>query len=149
MKIIKLPKFGEEIINLPFQLSKDKHSITYYEECVQAGFPSPAEDFKEQKLSLDEKYINKPDATYLIKVAGDSMYPTLQQEDILIVKSDESLEDNSIAIVSINNTEFTVKRFDKKSKTMKADNPSYKNVVLEEEDTLLCLGIVKHLIRDL
>ncbi|KAA3649930.1 MAG: DNA repair protein [Bacteroidetes bacterium] len=149
MKVIKLPKFGNEIINLPYKLSENKQSITYYEGSVQAGFPSPAEDFKEQKLSLDEKYISKPDATYLIKVAGDSMYPTLQQEDILIVKSDESLDDDSIAIVSINNTEFTVKRYDKKNNMMKADNPNYKNVVLEEEDTLLCLGVVKHLIRDL
>lgn len=149
MKILKLPKFGGELINLPFTVSKDKSVVTYYEEGVQAGFPSPADDFKEQKLSLDEKYLTNPESTYLIKVAGNSMFPTLQEEDILVVKSNENLEDDSIGIVSINNTDFTVKRFDKENKKMIADNKDYENITIEEEDTLLCLGVVKHLIRDL
>lgn len=147
MKIIKLPKFSSEIKNIPFK--KDENNfVVYYEEGVQAGFPSPAEDFKEQKLSLDKKYLNNPEATFLIKVVGDSMYPTLHVGDILIVKSDIDFTDDKIGIISVNNTNFTVKRYDKKKEVLIADNKKFNNIYIQEEDTLLCLGVVVNLIRD-
>lgn len=148
MKIIKVPKFGNELENLPYEIKDNKIQVNYFGG-VQAGFPSPAEDFVEQKLSLDEKYITNPNNTYLIKVRGNSMYPTLQIGDILIVKSDLDLKDNKIAIVSINNSDYTVKRYSKRKKTFVADNSEYPNIEIKEEDTILCLGVVKNLIRDL
>jgi DNA polymerase V len=148
MKIIKIPKLGDELENLPYQIKDNKILVNYFGG-VQAGFPSPAEDFVEQKLSLDEKYITNPNNTYLIKVRGNSMYPTLQIGDILIVKSDLDLKDNKIAIVSINNTDYTVKRYNKRKKMFVADNNEYPNIEIKEEDTILCLGVVKNLIRDL
>ncbi len=149
MKIISLPKFGKELINLPFKIENSKVYVKYYEEGVQAGFPSPAEDFKEIPLSLDEKYLQNPESTYLIKVAGNSMYPTLHIGDILVVKSDKTFENDHIGIVSVNNTDFTVKRLNKEKKQLTADNVDFPNINVEEDDTLICLGVVKHLIRDL
>ena len=149
MKIIGLPKFSKELINLPFKIQQNKVFVRYYQDGVQAGFPSPAEDFKEIPLSLDEKYLKDPDATFLIKVAGNSMYPTLHIGDILIVKSNEALKNGAIAIVSVNRTDFTVKRFDKKNEILVADNIEFPDIKIEEEDVLICLGIVKQLIRDL
>ncbi len=149
MKIINLPKLSKELINLPFRIQNKKVFVKYYDEGVKAGFPSPAEDFREVPLSLDEKYLQNPEATFLIKVVGDSMYPTLQIGDILIVKSDKQFNDNAIGIVSINNTDFTVKRYNKQSNTLIADNVDFPKIKINKEDTLICLGIVKHLIRDL
>lgn len=149
MKIINPPKFGSELVNLPYRIEGDKVYVKYYEQGVQAGFPSPAEDFKEVPLSLDERYLQNPEATYLVKVAGDSMMPTLQVGDILVVKANLELKHNDIAIVSFNNTDYTVKRFDAKKKLLVADNKDYLPITVKEEDTLICLGIVKHLIRDL
>ena len=77
------------------------------------------------------------------------MYPTLQIGDILIVKSDQEFGDSDIGIVSVNQTDFTVKRFDKIKKKLLADNSEFPNIELNEEDTLICLGVVKQLIRDL
>ena len=148
MKIIKPPKFGDELENMSFRIAKDGVYVKYYSGGVQAGFPSPADDFKENKLSLDEKYLSNPNSTFIIKVKGDSMYPTLMVGDILVVKSHLNLEDDSIAIISVNNTDFTVKRFDKINKILIADNKDFANINIEEEDTIMCLGIVKHLIRD-
>ena len=148
MKIIKVPKLGDELENLKYEISEEKILVNYFGG-VQAGFPSPAEDFVEQKLSLDEKYISNPNNTYLIRVRGNSMYPTLQVGDILIVKSDLDLKDNKIAIVSINNTDYTVKRFSKRKKILVADNSEYPNIEIKEDDTILCLGVVQNLIRDL
>lgn len=147
-KIVKLPKIGSEIELVPFRIKKDGVYVKYYKEGVQAGFPSPADDFKEQKLSLDKKYLNNPDATFLVRVKGDSMFPTLMVNDLLIVKSDINFNDNSIGIISVNNTEFTVKRFDKKKNILLADNESFDNIPIGEDDTILCLGVVQHLIRD-
>lgn len=148
MKIIQAPKLSKELLNLPFRTEGQKVFVKYYEEGVQAGFPSPAEDFKEIPLSLDEKYLQNPEATYLIKVVGDSMYPTLHLGDILIVKADKPFENGMIGIVSVNNTDFTAKRFDKKNKQLIADNKKFPNIPILEDDTLICLGVVKHLIRD-
>lgn len=149
MKIIKVPQFGSELENIPFQVSESGKEVIYYEEGVQAGFPSPADDFKEQRLSLDEKYLAKPNSTYLVRVKGDSMYPTLMVGDLLIVRRDIVLEDDSIAIISVNNTDFTVKRFDKKNSCLIADNKDFKNIKVHEEDTLMTLGVVASFVRDL
>ncbi len=149
MSIIKIPKFSKEFELIPFEIKEEGVYVKYYSDGVQAGFPSPAEDFKEHKISLDSRYLNNPDATYLVRVKGDSMYPTLQKGDLLIVKSDKELIDNRIGILSVNNTDFTVKRYDKKNNVLIADNESFPNIKVEEDDTILCLGIVQHFIRDL
>ena len=142
-------KLGTELENIPFKIKGKTVFVKYYEEGVQAGFPSPADDFKEHQLSLDEKYLDNPDATFLIRVVGNSMYPTLQVGDLLIVKSDLDFTNNKIGIISVNNTDFTVKRYDKKQQILIADNKDFPNIKIKKEDTLLCLGVVQHLIRDL
>lgn len=149
MKIIQIPKLNPELINLPYRIEDNRLYVKYYEQGVQAGFPSPAEDFKEVPLSLDERYLQNPEATYLIKVVGDSMFPVLQVGDILIVKANLELKHQDIAIVSVNNTDFTVKKFDKKKNILIPENKKYLPVSIMEDDVLICLGIVKHLIRDL
>lgn len=149
MKIVNLPKFSKELINLPFRIDHKKVYVNYFDEGVQAGFPSPADDFKEIPLSLDEKYLQNPQSTFIVKVAGNSMYPTLQIDDILIVKSDLEFKNNDIGIVSVNQTDFTVKRFDKTMKRLVADNKEFPTIPLNNEDTVICLGVVKQLIRDL
>lgn len=149
MKIIKAPKLSIELENIPFNIKDEKVYVKYYAGGVQAGFPSPADDFLEQRLSLDERYMKNPSTTFLIKVKGNSMYPTLHIGDILVVKSDIGLNDKDMAILSVNNTDYTVKRFDKSKKLLIADNVDFKNIEINEDDTILCLGIVKHLIRDL
>ncbi|WP_299096992.1 S24 family peptidase [uncultured Winogradskyella sp.] len=149
MSIVKIPKLSSELEFVPFELLEDEIKVKYFSDGVQAGFPSPADDFKEQRISLDSKYLTNPDATFLVRVKGDSMYPTLQIGDLLIVKSDKELLDNKIGILSVNNTEFTVKRFDKDKNILIADNKSFPNIEIGEDDTILCLGIVQHFIRDL
>ena len=149
MKILKIPKFSKELQLLSYKKEGENIFVDFYDEGVQAGFPSPAEDFRAQKLSLDEKYFTNPEATFLVKVVGDSMYPTLQVNDILIVKSDIEFTDDKIGIISVNNTDFTVKRYNKKRQELIADNKDFKNIKITDDDVLLCLGVVQHLIRDI
>ena len=149
MKILKIPKFGKELQQLAYRKEGKNVYVSFFDEGVQAGFPSPAEDFREHKLSLDEKYLTNPEATFLVKVVGNSMYPTLQVNDILIVKSDVEFTNNKIGIISVNNTDFTVKRYHKKQQVLVADNVDFENIKIAEDDVLQCLGVVQHLIRDL
>lgn len=150
MKIIKVtPPLGDELELVPYRVEGNNVYVPYYESGVQAGFPSPADDFKEQQLSLDARLLSKPNSTFIVKVKGNSMYPTLHIGDFLIVRSDLDLKDDSIAIVSVNNNEFTVKRFDKERKLLIADNTDFENIQILEEDVILPRGVVKHLVRDL
>jgi DNA polymerase V len=147
MRVIKVPKIGNEIEVLPYETNENLYA-QYFGE-VPAGFPSPAADFEGKRLSLDERYIQHPECTYLVRVKGDSMNPTLQKGDLLIVKSDLEMTNNSIAVLSINNAEFTVKRFNKRKKMFVADNEAFPAIEIQEDDIIQCLGVVKHFLRDI
>lgn len=146
MNILSL---DDELEFIPFKTEGNKIYVNYYREEIQAGFPSPAEDFIEQKLSLDERYLSHPDSTYLVRVKGNSMYPTLLEKDILVVRSDVELSQNKIAIVSVNKSAFTVKRVDLNNKELIPDNDSFPRIKIGEEDTLRYLGVVIAVFRDL
>ena len=150
MKIIKVAKgLSEELEMVPFKVSEQGVYVPYFEDGVQAGFPSPADDFKEQRLSLDAKLLSKPNSTFIVKVKGDSMYPTLLVGDYLIVRADLNLEDNDIGILSVNNNDFTVKRLDKAKNILIADNNDFPNIEIDKDDVIQCRGVVKHIVRDL
>lgn len=70
------------------------------------------------------------------------MYPRLHVEGTLVVRTDVNLDNNKIRIISLNNTGFTVKRFDKLKNKLIADNQGFSNIELKEEDTLMCLGVL-------
>ena len=77
---------------------------------VSAGFPSPADDYIDRQLDLNELLIKKPAATFFIRVAGDSMIGAgIHHDDILIV--DRSLEPaNNKIVIAVVDGELTVKR---------------------------------------
>ncbi|MDB4116386.1 translesion error-prone DNA polymerase V autoproteolytic subunit, partial [Flavobacteriaceae bacterium] len=80
------------------------------QEGISAGFPSPADDFKELRISIDQEVVRNEEATFYARVAGESMQGAgLDDGDLLVI--DRSLEpaDNKIAICFIDG-EFTVKR---------------------------------------
>ena len=92
---------------------KKKIELTLFSQGVSAGFPSPADDFIDKNLDLNEFLIKHPVATYLLKVSGNSTIDAgINSGDILIV--DRSIEptDNKI-VVAIIDGEFTLKRFRK------------------------------------
>ncbi len=116
---------------------------------VNAGFPSPAEDFVDDKISLDERYLTHPESTFLIVVGGDSMYPVYQKNDILVIRTDLIPLHHDDIIVSVNNDDYTLKRFDKINNKLIALNPDYKDCVqIHESDEVLILGVVGVLVRE-
>lgn len=93
-----------------------KIKIPLFVEKISAGFPSPADDYIDKKIDLNEFLIKHPAATFFVRVVGDSMINAgIHAGDILVV--DRALEpaDNKI-IIAVLDGELTVKRIKKKEK---------------------------------
>lgn len=118
--------------------------LPLYSSGVSAGFPSPAEDYIEQRLDLNELLIRKPAATFFVRVNGDSMIGAgINHNDILIV--DRSLDPVSGKIViAVIDGEFTVKRMIRNSSSCRlvAENPAYPPIEITEESSCEIWGVV-------
>ena len=129
-------------------LSKLKIRIPLYSS-VSAGFPSPADDYIEQELNLDELLIKNPEATFFVRVSGDSMIGAgMCTGDILIV--DCSLEAQAgDVIIAILEGEFTVKRLIRQGRQyfLKPENPAYPLIELHETTEFRVWGVVTHVIH--
>lgn len=118
---------------------------------VSAGFPSPAEDFVDRSLDLNEFLIKHPSATFFVRVDGESMVGSgIHPGDILIV--DRALEpyDGSI-VIAVLNGEFTVKRFKRELQRcfLLPDNPAYAPIEIAGDMQLEVWGVVTYVIHKL
>lgn len=123
--------------------------VNFFDTGISAGFPSPADDFKEQRLSLDEELIKNKEATFYARVSGQSMIGAgLDDNDLLIV--DRSLEpkNNKIAVCFLDG-EFTVKRLkvEKGEVWLQPENPDYPPIKVTEENDFVIWGIVTNVIK--
>ncbi len=119
------------------------------EEGISAGFPSPADDFKEIRISLDKELVKNKDATFYARVSGDSMIGAgLDDGDLLIIDRSLYAENGKIAVCLIDG-EFTVKRIKKEGKKLYLlpENKKYKPIELEQENELIIWGIVEYVIK--
>lgn len=116
---------------------------------VSAGFPSPAEDFKEKRISLDNTLIKNKEATFYARVSGKSMIGAgLDDGDLLVI--DRSLEaENGKIVVCFLDGEFTVKRLqiEKDAITLMPENEKYKPIKVSKGSDLLIWGIVTYVIK--
>lgn len=116
---------------------------------VAAGFPSPADDFLEDKLDLNERFIKHPAATFFVRVAGHSMIKAgINSGDLLIV--DRSLEAKSGSIVvAVLNGDFTVKRISKRGERvfLIPENSNFNPIEITDESNFQVWGVVTNVIR--
>ena len=78
--------------------------------CIQAGFPSPADDFLESELNLHEYLVHNSNSTFMVKVSGDSMVAAgILSGDILVVDRAQQYKKNSI-VIAVLDGDLTVKR---------------------------------------
>ena len=121
-----------------------KQPLPLYLSRIKAGFPSPAEDYLDKKLDLNEHLIKHPASTFFVKVKGDSMIGAgINSGDILIV--DRSLEpkDKRIVVACLNG-DFTVKRISKNKDKLflMAENPKYSPIEIKEGMDFEVWGVV-------
>ena len=102
---------------------------------VSAGFPSPADDYIEDKLDLNEYLVKHPAATFFVKVTGDSMIGAgIHPGDILIVDRSLTPVDKSVVIAVVDG-ELTVKRIrlGNGRVALVPENKAYDSLDIEDE----------------
>ena len=128
---------------------KTRLSLPLYGSRLAAGFPSPADEYLEKTLDLNEYLVDKPAATFFVRAAGDSMIGAgIQPGDLLVVDRAKEPKNNSV-VVALVNGEFTVKRFFKKGTkiSLRAENPAYQPLEITAEMDFEVWGVVAHVIH--
>jgi DNA polymerase V len=135
---VYLPEAGERLC-LPLYMCR-----------VPAGFPSPAGDYVESQIDLNELLVGNRLTTYIVRVVGDSMADEIHSGDMLIV--DKSLEPRhrSVVIACVDG-ELTVKRFlvEGGRRLLAADTPENPRLEVEGDRELIIWGVVTHAVRRL
>ena len=125
---------------------------------VVAGFPSPAEQYLEPPLDLNELLVKRPAATYFVRVEGDSMIGAgIHDGDLLVVDRSLTPADGDVVIASVDG-EFTVKTYRAGFKTgadgrkhrfvaLEPANPAYPTITVSPGQELLLFGKVTAVIH--
>lgn len=133
-----------------FTLAKtDEMQIIHIDGAVCAGFPSPADDYFESRIDLKKELIKNPDATFVVRVQGDSMTGDgIGDGDVLIVDRSVKPRHNLVAVCYLNNA-FTVKRLEMRGLRIRllASNPDFPPIEIQEGDELTIWGIVTYVIK--
>jgi DNA polymerase V len=114
-------------------------------KAVPAGFPSPADDYVERRLSLDEHLIQHRESTFFMRVAGHSM------RDLGVFDGDLLVVDRSVpathgcVVVAVIDGEFTVKQllYTPQGKVLRAAHPDYPEIVITAEHDFSIWGVVQ------
>ncbi len=143
--LVQQPDFSPytEQILLPAKIAPI-HLSLLYSHSVSAGFPSPADDYIEDSLDLNELLVNNKHATFFLRVKGDSMVNAgIHHGDIIVV--DRSLQPvHRSIVVAVVDGELTVKRLITRSGSaeLHAENPKYAPIRLQEGQELTIWGVV-------
>jgi len=116
---------------------------------IQAGFPSPADDYIDQKLDLNEYLVKNPPATYFIRVSGNSMIGAgIHSDDILIVDRSIEAADGKI-VIAVLDGDMTVKRIRFRGTTvlLVSDNPNFQPIEIEKDRDFQVWGVVTRVLH--
>ncbi|HXM85500.1 MAG TPA: translesion error-prone DNA polymerase V autoproteolytic subunit [Stellaceae bacterium] len=130
-----------------------RHSVALFEAPrPAAGFPSPAADYVEGSLDLNQRLIARPAATFILRVSGDSMRRAgIHSGDLAIVDRSITPRSGQIVVATLNG-EFVVKRLRRRARQIwlepDSDDPLYRPIEIGEDSGLEIWGVVTHTIRD-
>jgi len=154
-------KFGEttKAIRVPISklnkiysyINNNFYNIPLYVNSISAGFPSPADDYIDSKLDLNELLIKNPNSTFFLKVAGDSMIEaSINDGDILVVDKHLKPKHNDV-IIAVLEGELTVKRLYKKNNKILLipENKKYQSIEIKETNDFKIWGVVTSVIHKL
>lgn len=116
---------------------------------VSAGFPSPADDYIEKNLDLNEHLIKHPAATFFVRVSGHSMVDAgIHENDILIVDRSITPTTGKIVVAAMDG-QLTVKRLSKQDNKLflLPENPQFKPIEVREGSEVYIWGVVTNVIH--
>ena len=127
-----------------FDSATKKFRIPLLNDSVSAGFPSPADDYTEENIDLNEHLISNPFSTYILRVKGDSMINAgIKDKDLIIVDKSLTAKPGNIIIAMIDR-EFTIKRLSIKNNELylKAENHNYPDFRFKNHIDIQIWGVV-------
>ena len=132
-------------------VSKGLYEIPLYGNKVAAGFPSPADDYLEEKIDINQYLIRHPASTFLVRASGESMINAgIFPNDILVVDRSLKAENGKVVIAAIDG-ELTVKRYRENGGkiTLEAENEKYENITFKKKSEAYIWGVVTNVIHKL
>ena len=129
----------------------DPASIPLYSHRIPAGFPSPADDYIDQRISLDQHLIPHRESTFFVRAVGNSMIDAgIFDGDLLVV--DKSIEPvHGHIVIAVIDGELTVKRLVQQNgeTILRPANARFKDIVLKDGQELIVWGVVTSTIKTL
>lgn len=116
---------------------------------IQAGFPSPADDFMELSIDLNSELIKHPSSTFFCRVTGESMRDLgIDDGDLLIIDKSRNPQNGDI-VVSYIDGEFTLKtiKIEKDCCWLLPANTNFEPIKISEENNFSIWGTVTHCIK--
>lgn len=117
--------------------------LPLFAERVPCGFPSPAQDYVEERLDLNKLVVKHPSATYFVRVSGDSMIGAgISDGDLLVVDRSLTAVHGDIVVAAVAG-EFTVKELRTRPVLqLIPHNVHYAPIVFQAEEELQIFGVV-------
>lgn len=114
---------------------------------VQAGFPSPAEEELIDTLTLDEYLIERPEASFLLKVSGDSMIEAgIHEGDLVIVERGAQPKNGDVVLACVDG-EWTIKHYRRAGQTVELVPANAKYPIIRPTAELSLGGIIRAVVR--
>lgn len=129
---------------------ENSRELPFITSGIKAGFPSPAADFDETRISLDKALVKNPHTTFYAKANGQSMKGAgIDDADIMVIDRSIEPRNNKIAVCLIDG-EFTVKRIKKTKEELllMPENNDFQPIKVTEENQFVIWGIVTYVIKN-
>jgi len=134
----------------PFE-ARAPRTLPLFLSPVAAGFPSPADDYMDRALDLNEHLVAHPAATFFVRASGDSMRGAgIHDGDTLVVDRALDPKDGDVVIAALDG-ELTVKRIRRRAGRVELlpENPDYPPIEVGPEASFELWGVVTYVIHKL
>lgn len=122
--------------------------IPIFESLIACGFPSPAQDHVERRLSLDDELIRYPESTYFVRASGDSMKDAgIFDSDLLVVESHFTARHGDIVIAEYDG-EFTCKYLQlTPTKALIPANSQFPTITINDDSEVQIFGVFRYAVH--
>ena len=124
-------------------------SLPYAESGIQAGFPSPAQDYISESIDLNHEIVRNPASTFYGRVSGDSMIDEgIEEGDLIVIDRSIHPENGDLAVCCIDD-EFTLKRIkiEPDKIWLIPANESFDPIIVTPDNRFSVWGVVTHVIK--
>jgi DNA polymerase V len=127
-----------------------KAHVPYYPACVQAGFPSPAMDYMEERIDMNTILVKHPLSTFIVECTGDSMINAFIPPKARLIVDRAIIPKTGDIVLAVLNGEFTVKFLKKNDHNcfLVPANSKYPVIKITPEMDMQVWGVVTNIITD-